>query len=176
MIECGVFRGFSSLMSCKILRHLSPEFNGNGYYICDSFEGLSQPLEMDLVEVVESDGNQKKYSSHKQGHFAVDFETVASRFSEYPGVTFVKGWIPEVLAKLPEAEWSYVHIDVDLYDPTMACLDYFYPRMTKGGVILNDDFDSPLFPGGRKSWRDFFEPRGLSYVVLDSGQSVYIKT
>ena len=176
MIECGVFGGFSSLMSCKILSQLSPEFNGEGFYLCDSFEGLSQPLERDLVKVVESNGIVKKYSSHKQGHFAVDYATVSGRFSEYPGVTLLKGWIPEVFAKLPESKWSYVHIDVDLYDPTMACLNYFYPRMTKGGVILNDDFDSPMFPGGRKSWIDFFEPMGLSYVVLDSGQSVYIKT
>lgn len=174
-IECGVFGGFSSLMSCRILGQMSPGYNGKGFYLCDSFEGLSQPSEKDHVEVVGSDGNVNRYSTHSKGHFAVDYATVAGRFSEYPGVTLVKGWIPAVLDKLPETTWSYVHIDVDLYEPTMACLEYFYPRLVSGGVILNDDFGSPLFPGGGKSWKDFFEARGDAYVVLDTGQSVYIK-
>lgn len=133
-------------------------------------------MEKDYVEVIETNGNVNKYSTHSKGHFAVDYATVASRFSEYPGITLVKGWIPEVLAQLPETKWSYVHIDVDLYEPTMACLNYFYPRLVNGGVILNDDFGSPLFPGGGKSWKDFFGAIGGAYIVLDTGQSVYIKT
>ena len=175
-IECGVFGGFSALLSCKILSRLSPEFDGKGFYLCDSFEGLSQPVEKDYVEVIGANGKVSKYSTHNKGHFAVDFATVSSRFSEYPGATLVKGWIPDVLDKLPETKWSYVHIDVDLYEPTMACLNYFYSRLVKGGVILNDDFGSPLFPGGGTSWKDFFEAKNEPYVVLDTGQSVYIKT
>lgn len=163
-------------MSCKILRQLTPKFNGQDFYLCDSFEGLSQPSEQDYVEVVEKNGSVNRYSTHNKGHFAVDYATVASRFSEYPEITLVKGWIPEVLNKLPETKWSYVHIDVDLYEPTMACLNYFYPRLVRGGVILNDDFGSPMFPGGGTSWKDFFSTKNKPYIVLDTGQSVYIRT
>ena len=65
-------------------------------------------------------------------------------------------------------------IDVDLYEPTIGCLEYFVPRMVKGGCILNDDFASPMFPGGFTGWRDFCDRRGLPYAILDSGQSVLI--
>ena len=94
--------------------------------------------------------------------------------SSFPEVRYHKGWIPEVLETLPEQEWAFVHIDVDLYEPTLGCLEYFVPRMVKGGCILNDDFSSPMFPGGYSGWREYCERHGLSYVILDSGQSVLI--
>ena len=80
-----------------------------------------------------------------------------------------------MFASLPDQNWSFVHIDVDLFEPTRAGLEYFVPRMVKGGVIINDDFGSPLFPGGGLGWQDYCQKNSLSYAVLDSGQSVFIK-
>lgn len=173
-VECGVFNGFSALMCCHVNKALNPEFDGTGLYLCDSFEGLSQPLAEDLVVAQDAQGQSKQFLTHEKGHFAADFSAVKSRFSGFPGVSFFKGWIPPVLTQLPERTWSFVHIDVDLYEPTLACLEYFFPRLVPGAVIVNDDFGSPLFPGGGKSWKEFFEKKNLSYVVLDTGQSVYI--
>lgn len=173
-IECGVFNGFSALMCCHIGKALDPKFDGAGFYLCDSFEGLSQPTKEDLISTQVENGDTREFWAFEKGRFATDMQTVMSRFTEFPGVVFAKGWIPPVLSKLPEKMWSFVHIDVDLYEPTMACLEYFFPRLSKGAVIVNDDFGSPLFPGGGKSWKDFFERKNLSYVVLDTGQSVYI--
>lgn len=173
-VECGVFKGFSALMCCHINKVLNPEFDGTDLYLCDSFEGLSEPLNEDLVTVQEGNGQVRQFWAHGKGRFAVDMAAVKARFAAFPGVAFMKGWIPPVLEQLPERTWSFVHIDVDLYEPTLACLEYFFPRLTPGAVIVNDDFGSPMFPGGAKSWKEFFEKKNLSYVVLDSGQSVYI--
>jgi len=51
-------------------------------------------------------------------------------FPRLPGVRFERGFIPDVLSRLPETRWAFVHIDVDLNEPTLACLEYFYPRLT----------------------------------------------
>jgi len=126
------------------------------------------------VTVQDEGGQVRQFWEHGKGRFNVDMAAVMSRFSEFPGIAFLKGWIPPVLDELPERTWSFVHIDVDLYEPTMACLEYFFPRLAPGAVIVNDDFGSPMFPGGRTSWKNFFEKKNLSYVVLDTGQSVYI--
>ena len=77
---------------------------------------------------------------------------------------------------LPEDKWSYVHIDVDLYRPTLDSLEYFFPRLAAGGVIINDDYASPLFPGGGSGWIEFFERVKKPFTVLDSGQAVFINT
>ena len=67
-----------------------------------------------------------------------------------------------------------MHIDVDLYEPVRDCLKYFYPKLEKGGVMINDDFNSPLFPGAGKAWHEFFETIGKGYAVLDTGQAVFL--
>jgi hypothetical protein len=174
-VECGVFAGFSALMCCQVNKALDKSFDGGGLYLVDSYEGLSDLGEEDLVEVPDGGGTVRRAWKHGQGHFATDLPTVAGHLGEFPGITYVKGWIPPVLSELPQTTWSFVHIDVDLYEPTLACLEYFLPRLAPGGVIVNDDFGSPGFPGGGKSWKEFFERRNLPYVILDSGQAVYIQ-
>src|SRR5688572_21159033 len=117
MAECGVFHGFSALLACRVRAALDPAFRGAGTYLVDSFEGLSESREQDLVNVVDAQGRPARIASHKPGHFAVGREQVQARFAQFPEVSLVKGWIPEALAQLPERKWSFVHIDVDLYEP-----------------------------------------------------------
>ncbi len=174
MVECGVFNGFSALLACRVLGAVRPGYRGEDLYLVDSFEGLSAPREEDLVEVADGGGRPTRIASHPQGYFAVGLPLVRSRFADYPEVGFIKGWIPQALQDLPERKWGLVHIDVDLYEPTLACLEYFHGRMAPGGVILNDDFSSPLFPGANRAWMQFFERHPAPFIVLDSGQSVYM--
>ena len=174
MAECGVFHGFSALLACRVRAALDPSFRGAGTYLIDSFEGLSESRDQDLVDVVDAAGRPGRIASHKAGHFAVALEQVRARFAPFPEVSLVKGWIPESLAQLPERQWSFVHIDVDLYEPTRGALEYFYPRLAPGGIILNDDFGSPYFPGAGRAWMEFFDALPAPYVVLDTGQSVYM--
>ena len=47
---------------------------------------------------------------------------------------------------------SFVHLDVDLYEPTRACLDYFLPRLSPGGFVICDDYGAPTFPGAARAW------------------------
>jgi O-methyltransferase len=68
-----------------------------------------------------------------------------------------------------------VHVDVDLYEPTRACLEYFYPRMAAGGIILCDDYGTPAFPGARRAWLEFCEGAKLGFIALPTGQSVLVK-
>ena len=59
--------------------------------------------------------------------------------------------------------------------PTYSCLEYFVLRLVSEGVIVNEDFASPLFPGGGQGWVEYCKTNELHCVVLDSGHSVYIK-
>lgn len=174
-VECGVLQGFSSLMLARVARMRDEGFDGTGFHLVDSFEGLSSPTKGDAIGTRRlPTGEEQPVYSHQAGHFAASDDDVRSVMADFPGTSILKGWIPDVFSKLPETDWSFVHIDVDLYEPTKACLEYFLPRLAPGGVIVNDDFGSPLFPGGCLGWREVMENRGLSYVVLDTGQAVYV--
>jgi hypothetical protein len=174
-VECGVFRGFSALMLSLVARMRDQGFDGTGFHLIDSFEGLSTPTADDAIGIERfPNGHERPVFPHLAGHFATPIGHVRSVMADFPGTAIHKGWIPEVLSDLPDTDWSFVHIDVDLFEPTKACLEYFLPRLAPGGVIVNDDFGSPLFPGGGRSWQAVMEDRGLSYAVLDTGQAVYV--
>ncbi len=167
--ECGVFQGFSAYMLRTLME--STEAAPKAFHLIDSFEGLSQPGTGDRLVI---DGTLQE-NTIPPGHFKVDLEQVYARFSGLENVYWHKGWIPEVLAELPEQAWAFVHIDVDLYEPTKTALEYFLPRMSPGGIIVNDDYGSPDFPGAGRAWHETLEPLGVPYIVLDGGQAIYIR-
>ncbi len=167
-VECGVFNGFSSYLLRWLMEGSQDETKE--FHLVDSFEGLSELKKEDQVIV---DGSLRE-NLNKQGHFSVSFDLVYGRFSGFEQIYWHKGWIPAVLGELPERAWAFAHLDVDLYEPTKACLEYVLPRMSAGGIIVNDDFGSPDFPGAGLAWREVMEARNLPYIALDSGQAIYI--
>jgi len=173
--ECGVFAGTTSLALCLAARAEQPGFDGSGMHLVDSFEGLSELGAADLRAAHAADGSVTMVQPPRnRTNFAAPFELVRDAMAEFPGASLHKGWIPEVLAELPEAPWSFVHVDVDLYQPTLACLKYFFPRLVQGGVIVCDDYGSPAFPGARRAWLEFCGDT-LAFVALPTGQSVLVK-
>ena len=47
----------------------------------------------------------------------------------------------------PHTIVSLLHLDFDLYAPTMTALKNFIPRMPKGAVIIFDELNHPAWPG-----------------------------
>jgi len=173
-VECGVFQGFSALFACRAAAGLARGFDGTGFYLVDSFAGFPKPREEDFIPM-RSGANMRNAPAFNEGDAAVSLEQVSAAFRDFPGVRFERGFIPDVLSRLPETKWAFVHIDVDLHEPTLACLEYFYPRLTSGGVIICDDYGSRLFPGARKAWEAYCDANGIAFVTLESGQSVLVK-
>ena len=74
-----------------------------------------------------------------------------------------KGWIPKRFNEVQHLSFSLVHIDVDLYEPTLASLEFFYPRLSKGGVIICDDYNVSAYPGSKKAWDEFFNDKDYEF-------------
>jgi len=172
--ECGVFRGTSALFLCRAAKSRIPAYAGEGLHLIDSFEGLSQPADEDLSETREKEGSVVR-TVVPQGTLSAPVEAVRHAMRDFPKVAVHPGWIPGVFRQLPDSEWAFVHIDVDLYEPTRDSLAYFYPRLNPGGVIVCDDYGSLLFPGARRAWDEYCEKNGVPFVVLDTGQSVILR-
>jgi O-methyltransferase len=165
--ECGVLRGLSALLIAATLRKTAPAFDFKDLYLIDSFEGLSAMHPADALRPGGYAMREGAFGDTSAAH-------VRQVMADYAGCAVVQGWIPEALAALPAAPWAFVHLDVDLYEPTLGALEYFVPRLAPGAVVINDDYLSPLFPGAGQAWDEFFEERALPFVVLDSGQAVFV--
>ena len=169
--ECGCFMGLSSYLMCDYLRTRSANYRGARHHIFDSFEGLSAPtLEDDVPEEFERAKRIKAMCA--QGAFAASLHQVRHNLADFPDITFHPGWIPLTFQGLPERKYRFVHIDVDLYDPTLESFEYFYPRLAAGGVLVSDDYG---WPGARKAIDEFCAERSLQLAVTAFQQAVLSK-
>jgi len=147
--ECGVFMG-------EFAKEINRTFPDSKLYLFDTFEGFD---ERDLLAERElgADKQSVQYSDFKAGHFGVACEDVVMKNMPYPDKCIVqKGYFPETTNGVCDT-FCFVNLDFDLYQPTLAGLRYFYPRMVKGGVILVHDYFSGACAGVRIAVKQFEE-------------------
>ena len=174
--EAGVFSGCTARIVVELMRECGLDPGDRKFYLFDSFEGLPEGAAEDGVsnELVHGKGTDEYHKASTRRFSNTSEEAVQARFSDTAWVQTAKGWIPEVFAAHQERRYAFVHIDVDLYRPTKDCLDYFLPRMNKGGFILCDDYLSLRFVGARKGWDEVCVARGVQFVTLDNYQSLIL--
>ena len=168
--ECGCYRGMSSYLMCSRLRQQEPSFSGKTYHIFDSFQGLSAPTFDDDVPDDHPNAQSLRIMT-TAGFFSAPLSTVKQNLQEFPDIAFHPGWIPFCFWGLPDSRYRFVHLDVDLYDPTLESLEYFHPRMARGGIIVSDDYG---WPGARRAIDEFCAERGIALSVTKNEQAVII--
>ncbi len=149
--ECGCWKGTSAYLISSMLKG---NFEGK-FYIFDSFEGLSEFKKKDFIENLNF-SNSKMLDNHSRKYFASNESKVKSVLSEFNFINIQKGWIPSKFKNFSDKKFTFVHVDVDLYDPTLECLKFFYPRLEKNGIIVADDYNSTTYPGVKTAWDEFF--------------------
>lgn len=81
-----------------------------------------------------------------------------------------KGLFRETLPSLPDRCYHFVNIDCDLYEPHIECLEYFYPRMVRGGIIFFDDYHSIEYPMASHAVDFFMRERPEQLMHLRFGE------
>ncbi len=165
--ECGVLDGATSYLICRAAQKNQVD---KLHYAFDSWEGLS--------EIAEEDRSKNKFNvvSWKKGDLSTSLDQAMKNLSEFDNIRYYKGWIPDRFRDIENERFSFVHIDVDIYQPTKDSLDFFYPRMNSGGVILCDDYGYQTCPGAKKAFDDFVSEKVEKAVIhLPTGQGFIIK-
>lgn len=167
--ECGCFTGLSSYILCSYLRMADPRFDGAGYQIFDSFAGLSAPQPEDEVPQDHPEAASLR-ANCVAGHFSVTLERVKLALAAFPRIAYFPGWIPHSFPRDSSTVYRFVHLDVDLYQPTRDGLEYFYPRLAPGGLIVCDDYN---WPGAKKAIDEFCAARGIQPAVTPHTQAYF---
>jgi hypothetical protein len=155
--ECGVYRGGSAYLMAKELARHAP---GKRLHLFDSFAGLSAPGPLDGCY-------------WREGVLACTVLEVSANLAEHAGVVDIHaGWIPNCFSEVTDRSFCFVHIDVDLYEPTLASLEFFGPRMVSGGIIVCDDYGFETCPGARRAVDEFAASGAIQVVHLPTGQGV----
>ncbi len=161
-VECGVRYGKSSYFVLNALAEPN-----RLHHLCDSFEGLSQPTGADAETGARREG-------WRPGDLAADEVMVREQLKEFAQCRFHRGWIPDCFVGLEANQFALVHVDVDLYEPTLAAFEFFYPRLVPGAVMICDDYGFASCPGARRAVDEFFAGRADVPIELPSGQALIL--
>ena len=165
--EIGCWRGLSAY---QIATYLRSQDRKVVFHIFDSFEGLSEIESVDKYEYV------KRETESIRNQFACSLENVQDNLREFSFIKFHKGWIPERFHDVKDETFSFVHIDVDLYQPTLDSFTFFYPRLVAGGIMVFDDYGCIQFPGAKKAIDECVAMLDHPFFIpLPSGQAFLMK-
>lgn len=160
--ECGVYRGGTALLLAELRKRHGSSPSDGALRLFDTFEGM--PV---------SDPEKDTY---RVDSFAdTSYEHVAKLVNDFSFVHLHKGTIPETFLGLEDEKISFAHIDVDQYQSVRDCLEFIYPRLVSGGVIVLDDYGFAGCYGAREAVDEYFSGRPERPLALQTGQAVVTK-
>jgi hypothetical protein len=143
--EVGVYKGGSAYLLGKFS-------NGKKLFLFDTFQGLPDFADANLNDLK----NKEPQKGWLNDSSIKEVESyVYSSGIEPKNLIIKEGIFPETASDLFDEEYSLVHLDSDLYNTTKDGLEYFYPRLQRGGRIIVHDYNCCGCPGVKKAVDEF---------------------
>lgn len=156
--ELGVYRG-------DFAKEINRVFSDRDFYLFDTFEGFPEE-DMDY----EVTNNLLLNQVGKLANTSV--ELVLSKMPHPDKCVIRKGYFPDTSVGMEEKQFAFVNIDVDLYKPVLAGLEYFWPRIVENGYIFVHDYFSFSYAGAKKAIEEFAEKYGVGFTPIGDAYSV----
>ncbi|MBI5215712.1 MAG: class I SAM-dependent methyltransferase [Ignavibacteriae bacterium] len=181
-VECGVWRGGSSMLIAKMLQNR--KIKERKIYLYDTFEGMTEPT----MEDIDIHGETaltllEEYKDHKETSvwcFA-SLEDVKKNMQitnfKTENIVYVKGKVEETIPHImPEENIALLRLDTDWYESTKHELTFLFPRLEINGVLIIDDYGH--WEGCKKAVDEYREKNGISLLLnrIDYTGRIGIKT
>lgn len=151
IFECGVFRGFSLMTFAQLSAALEPNNLTRRIYGFDTFEGFPSVSERDSPSETGVATGHLSANSYEELSQLINLYDDDRFLGHIPKVKLIRGdavaTIPQFISTNQHTVVSMLFLDMDLYEPTLAALKHFLPRMPKGAVLAFDELDNPIWPG-----------------------------
>lgn len=158
--EAGVFQG-------QFAKKINEYFYDRKIYLFDTFEGFDiRDLEYEEKKGYETPITETSYSITSE-------EIVLKQMPNVHNCIIKKGYFPSTTEGIEES-FCFVNLDMDLYKPILDGLEYFYPRMNKGGVIIIHDYFNEKMPGVKNAVKDFVENNDGDIHLFTIGDEISI--
>jgi O-methyltransferase len=155
MAEIGVYKGGTA----RIIAKSCPR---KRVHLFDTFAGMPEV--------------NSAIDCHKKGDFSdTSLELVSNFLSDCSNVVFHPGFFPGTAVNQKDQEFCFVYIDVDIYSSAKDCLNFFYNKLTPGGVIVFDDYKSRSCSGIKMAIDEFFSDKPERPIETAEYQCALIK-
>jgi hypothetical protein len=158
--EVGVYQGNTARILAQAARS-----SGRRLFLFDTFSGFDQ------ADQADTDRPSRSFTD-------TSLDGV-KKFVGTESVEYIVGRFPDSLAEREIADrFAVVHLDCDLYQPTLAGLAYFYPRLSPGGLLILHDYSSGHWGGCAQAVDAYFEGKPERPVLMPdkSGTAIVVKT
>lgn len=173
IVEAGVGNGSTLLFLLKLRNFFGDQ---RAIYAYDSFEGFPKGGQNDSEEFI-----RKGRPDYKKFHLSfVKDKLKYNQISDFDisRVEFIKGFIPDSLVSFDGVGISLLNCDLDLYKPTKDTLNFFWPYVVPGGVVMLDEYDigndQDKWPGAKKAIDEFCEEMSIK-LHRGFGRRVFLK-
>lgn len=160
-VECGVNTAF---LTKSVVEYTNfSTLLDKTFYLFDTYNGLVESL------VTEDD-----IAAHRN-EYTECYQFVIDTFKDYKNVKVIKGIVPDSLNSENIEKVAYLSIDMNCVLPEIAALEFFWPKMVKGGIIILDDYDSPGHEAQQEGADKFAHSVEAKILCLPTGQGILIK-
>ena len=160
IVECGVWRGGSMMAAAAAL--LGVKDASRDIYLFDTFEGMSEPTEKDVMFDGQKASSLLGSSERKEG--IINYWCVAGIEDVTRNVTstgypkeklhFIKGKVEDTIPKHAPDQIALLRLDTDWYESTAHELEHLFPRVAPNGVVIIDDYGH--WQGAREAVDEYF--------------------
>jgi O-methyltransferase len=178
VVECGVWRGGSSMMAALALGEVGQR---RPMWLYDTFEGMPPPSDRDVdytgasaASALEEDVRAPGISNNWAWATLDDVQANMTA-TGYPTqlLHYVQGKVEETIPAQAPEQIALLRLDTDWYDSTRHELEHLYPRLVKGGVLIIDDYGH--WEGARGAVDEYFEERPAFLGRIDYTGRVLVK-
>ena len=167
-VECGVWRGGSSMLIAQMLKNRS--ITDRRLYLFDTFEGMSEPTnDLDIRGIKASTLlTDNEHNKEESVWCLAELKDVQKnmRLTSFPeeNVTFIKGKVEDTIPEnLPKENIALLRLDTDWYESTKHELNYLYPKLEQKGVLVIDDYGH--WEGCRKAVDEYFQENNIHLLL-----------
>ncbi|MCP5159885.1 MAG: class I SAM-dependent methyltransferase [Gammaproteobacteria bacterium] len=161
-VECGVNRAF---LSSSVMNFIDfDEIADRKFYLFDTYCGL--------VENQISPADKAAY----RNYYEDTYQLVSSSFNNNSNIIVIRGVVPDSLATVYIEKVAYLSIDMNCALPELAALEFFWPKIVIGGVIILDDYGFSGHEEQKRVADCFSEKQGVKVLSLPTGQGLLIKS
>lgn len=153
--EAGVYRG-------EFAKIINACFNDRKCYLFDTFEGFDESdIEKEQLESLTEAEHLRETSE----------DYVYEKMPYKENIIMRKGRFP-LTAEGIDDTFCFINLDMDLYQPTLEGLKFFYPRMSDGGIILIHDYFTEIYPNVEKAVDDFEREMNIKLHKMPIGDDI----
>jgi O-methyltransferase len=162
ILEVGVWRGGTGCLMAAQASRLEPSTT---VFLCDTFKGVVKAGIKDSV--------------YRGGEHADTFVDVVHRLKTGMGlsnVQLLEGIFPDATGEqVNDRQFSLCHIDVDVYESAKDVLEWVWPRLVRGGVIVYDDYGFFTCEGVTSLVNEHLQGPGAITLHNLNGHAVVVK-